>query len=93
MALMTITTVLTGVNIALVLGLIYIYAMNLRRIRSNFTAGLMVFALLFLVQNVASMYYFLTMMPLYAQGLEVHVFVITMLQTLAFGILNILTWK
>jgi hypothetical protein len=61
--------------------------------RSSFTAGLLSFAALFLVQNIVSFYYFVTMMPYYANGLDVHVFLLTILQTFAFGILNYITWK
>jgi hypothetical protein len=91
--IMNATTALTGLNILLIAGLLFVYVRNLIKIRSNFTVGLIIFAGLFLVQNAVSFYFFITMMPYYAHGLEVHVFVLTLLQTVAFGIMSYFTWR
>ena len=89
---MDMTTWLTGINIALVLALIYVYAKNLK-VKSMFTVGLVLFAVLFLIENIVSFYYHITMMPYYADGLEVYALIMTGLQTLAFGVLNFITWR
>ena len=91
--LMQLTMYLTGLNILLIIGLLYVYGRNLKKFKSLFTLGLFIFAALFLLQNIVSFYYYITMMPLYAQGLEMHVFIFTLLQALAFLVMNYITWK
>jgi hypothetical protein len=93
MTLMTTAMILTGVNIVLVLGLLVVYVRSLLRVRSVFAAGLLIFALLFLLQNIVSFYFYLTMMPYFVAGLEGYVLTFTALQTVAFAILNWVTWK
>ena len=91
--LMNLTTILAVVAI-LVLGfLLHIYIKNLRKIKSSFTIGLLVFALLFLIQNLVSLYYFLTMMEYYSPEVEVHVFILTLLQTIGLLVLLKITWE
>ena len=91
--IMNITTSLTGVSTLLLLGLLYIYYKNLKKIKSNFTIGLFIFALLFLVQNLVSLYYYITMMKYYAPEVEIHVFILTLLQAIGFAILLKITWE
>lgn len=91
--IMNVTTVLTAISTILLLGLVYVYYKNLRKIRSNFTIGLLIFAVLFLIQNIVSLYYFITMMKYYAPEVEVHVFILTLLQAIGFGILLKITWE
>ena len=90
---MNITTILAGISTILLLGLIYVYYRNLRKIKSNFTIGLLIFAVLFLVQNLVSLYYFITMMNYYSPEVEIHAFILTLLQTIGFGILLKITWE
>ena len=92
-ALMNLTTILTGVNILLILSLCYVYLKNLKKAISSFTIGLLIFALLFLIQNIVSFYFFLTMMPYFVNAVELYVFIFSVLQTLAFIILNWITYK
>ena len=73
--------------------LLYVYYRNFTKIKSKFTLGLMVFALLFIVQNIVSLYYFLTMMDYYVPEVEIHVFILTFLQFLGFLILLKITWE
>ena len=91
--LMKITTFLTSISTLLLLGLLYVYYNNLRKIKSKFTIGLFIFAILFLIQNIVSLYFYLTMMDYYASQVEVHVFILTLLQTIAFLILLKITWE
>jgi len=48
-------------SIALLLGLLYIYVGNYRSLRSPFSIGLIVFATLFLLENLAAMYFYVAM--------------------------------
>jgi hypothetical protein len=90
---MQITEALTGVNVLLLLSIIYVYLVNLRKSRSQFTYGLLAFALLFLIQDAVSFYFYYTMMPYYSDAVGLQVLILTGLQTIAFGLLNWLTWK
>ena len=90
---MNVTTGLTGISTLLLLGLLYVYSKNLKTIRSKFTIGLFLFALMFLLQNMVSLYYYITMMKYYAPEVEIHVFILTLLQTIGFMILLKITWE
>lgn len=85
--LMNLTTILTVVSVSALGMLIHIYIKNLKKIKSKFTIGLFVFALLFLIQGLISLYYYLTMMEYYSPEVEVHVFILTLLQTIGFLVL------
>ena len=90
---MNLTTVLTGISTLFLLGLLYMYIKNLKYVRSHFTIGLLIFAVLFLIQNIVSLYYYITMMKYYAPEVEIHVFIITLLQAIGFAILLKITWE
>ncbi len=87
------TFVLTTVNIVLLLLLTYVYGRNWVRLRSTFTAGLLLFTLAFLVQYITSFYFYITNMQFYVDMVSMHVFVLTILQTIAFTILNAISWS
>ena len=53
--------VLAGASVAVLIGLLYIYVGNYRGLRSPLSAGLIVFAVLFLVENLAAMYFYVAM--------------------------------
>ena len=91
--LMNITILLTGISTLLLIALLYVYIKNLKNIKSKFTMWLFIFAVLFLVQNIISLYFFLTMMDYYAPQVGIHVFILTLLQVIAFLILLIITWE
>ena len=90
---MSLTTWLTGLNILLLFSVLYVYFRNMIKMKSAFTSGLFIFTSLFLIQNLVSLYFFITMLPYFVSEVELHVFLLTILQTLAFIILNWLTWK
>ena len=50
-----------AISAALLVALLYIYGRNATQIKSKFTVGLVLFAVLFLVQNVAGMWIYLSM--------------------------------
>ena len=91
--IMNATTIITAVSTIFLLGLLYVYYKNLKSAKSKFTIGLFVFALLFLLQNLISLYYYITMMKYYAPEVEVHVFILTLLQAIGFLILSVITWE
>ena len=91
--LMNLTTILAVISSVALAGLLHTYLKNLKKIKSGFTVGLFIFALLFLVQNLVSLYYYLTMMEYYSPEVEVHVFILTLLQTIGFLVLLKITWE
>ena len=69
------------VNVLLLLGLIWVYGNGFRKIRAQFTAGLLFFAGLFLVQNLLALYSFLAMFMYYAADVGGFVLAYTIVQT------------
>ena len=91
--LMNLTTILTAISAISLLLLISVYLKNLKKIKSIFTIGLVTFALLFLMQNLVSLYFYFTMMQYYTPEVEIHVFIFTLLQIIAFVILLKITYE
>ena len=88
-----VTTYLAIANCLLLTALLYVYGKNLLKVRTSFTAGLTLFIVLFLVENLVSLYFYSTNMPYYAAAVETHVFLLSLLQTVAFAIMNWISWK
>jgi hypothetical protein len=84
---------ITGINIVLILSLMYVYVKNLLKIRSSFTAGLVIFTGLFLIHDIAIFISYMTLTEYYVPEIKLFVFGYSVLQALAFSVLNILTWK
>jgi hypothetical protein len=75
------------VNVLLLIGLIWIYVSSFRKVRAQFTTGLVFFAALFLVQNLIALYSFVTMFMYYASGVTGIVLAIAIVQTAGLGIM------
>jgi len=91
--LMNATTVLTGLSTIFLIALLVIYAKNLKGAKSKLLIGLIIFVGLFLIQNIVSLYYVITMMAYYVSDVEVHVFALTVLQTIAFAVMLWISWE
>ena len=91
--MLSLSTALTVVNLLLILSLLFVYVKNAAKIKSLFTLGLIIFALLFLIQNAVSLYFTITMMPFYGDEVQGYGMIFTILQTVAFTMLNIITWR
>jgi hypothetical protein len=81
-----VAAIFSAVNVLLLIGLIWIYSSSFRKIRAQFTAGLLFFAALFLVQNLISLYSFVTMFMYYAPGVTGLMLAITVVQTAGLAI-------
>ncbi|MDP3917202.1 MAG: hypothetical protein Q8Q42_02845 [Nanoarchaeota archaeon] len=90
---MDLTAVLTGINLLILLALMCIYGKNWKRIHSGFTSGLFIFALLFVLQHVITIYFYITMMEYYSPQVTTNVLIQAILQTIAFGTLLYITWR
>jgi hypothetical protein len=53
--------VLAAASIAVLVGLLYVYGTNFRTLRSPLSLGLLVFAALFLIGNLAAMYFYFSL--------------------------------
>jgi len=89
---MNATTILTAISVILLTMLLVVYFKNLKQMKSKLLLGLILFAAVFLVQNLVSLYYFVTMMNYYVSAVEIHVFILSLLQAIAFGVLLKITW-
>jgi hypothetical protein len=69
------------VNVLLLIGLIVVYWNSFRKIRAEFTAGLLFFAGFFLIQNLLALYSYVAMFMYYASGVSGLVLAITVAQT------------
>ena len=74
-------------NILLLIGLIIVYGSSFRKIKAAFTAGLLFFAGVFLLQNLVAFYSYVAMFMYYASGVEMFVMVITIAQTAGLAVL------
>jgi hypothetical protein len=75
------------VNVLLLVGLILVYGNSFRRIHAEFTAGLLFFSGLFLLQNMLALYSYVAMFMYYASGVEMLVLAITVAQTAGLAVL------
>jgi hypothetical protein len=85
------TYVAAGVNIILLLGILYPSIVNLLKTRSMVSTLLVTFSSVFLLQNLAAVYFHLVV-P-YTPAVEFEVLVLTALQTMGFGALFWVTYK
>lgn len=87
--LMQISFWLSTINVALLVYLLFMHLKMLKSVKSGFTIGLLLFVGIFLLHNILYVYFYLTMMELYANGTEILVFAITFMETIAFAVF---TW-
>lgn len=87
-ALMNASMIVSGVNTLLLFVLVFVYGRSMVRMPTRFTLGLLLFAGLLLVQNLVTLYYAVTMMPLFVAGLEGFLFAYQILQVIAFSALT-----
>jgi len=88
---MALTYVAGSANVLLLLGVLYPALSNFRKTRSSIAAMLLVVALSFLVQNIIAIYFHMTI-P-YALPVEFEVMVLTMLETVSFATLFVVSYK
>ena len=75
------------VNVILLVGLITIYGNSLRKIRAEFTIGLLFFGAFFLLQNLIALYSYITMFMYFATDVAGLVLAITVAQTAGLAVL------
>ncbi len=85
------TYVAAGVNIILLLGILYPSLLNLAKTRSSVSTLLVTFSLAFLIQNVVAVSFHLVI-P-YTLAVEFEVMILTALQTVGFAALFWVTYR
>jgi hypothetical protein len=88
---MEFTYLTAGANIILLLGILYPSIANLIKTRSSVSTLLATFSSVFLIQNLAAVYFH--MVVPYTLPVEFEVLVLTALQTVGFGALFWVTYK
>jgi hypothetical protein len=82
--------ILIGIgNICLLLALIYIYGNSFKKVKSKFTVGLLLFAILLLLQNVLFIGFLFIYQGFRGPGMDVPVFFLNVTQFIA---LSVLLW-
>lgn len=83
-----------AVNLAIVSLLILIYYRNLRNIRSSHNVGLLLFSLMFFIENLLMLHLAIFQWPIIVSEIVVlHMFLINTIETLGLLILLVITWK
>jgi hypothetical protein len=91
--LMMATIYVEIINAALALFLVYVYYQNYRVLKSNTGAGLLVFASVLLLENLAGLYLHFSTGEFYAKMVATHVFVLKSVELLALAALSYTAWK
>jgi hypothetical protein len=79
-AMMDMAVVFAGLNIAVLLGLLFLYGRIVWRSGAVYPAGLMVFACLLLAQNLLTAYSYLSMTPFFGEAVVPYLFMISMFE-------------
>jgi hypothetical protein len=81
------TGLFSFLNVVMLIGLLIIYGNSFRKVRAEFTAGLLFFSAIFLAQNLLAFYSYVTMFMYYADAIAGLVLAITIAQTAGLAIL------
>ncbi len=81
-----------GLNVVLTAVLVLLYLKSYKKVGSKFTIGLSVFAFAFLIQNIASIFFYKSIMIGYS-GLTTFQFAVSGLQLVGLVLLLYVTWK
>jgi hypothetical protein len=85
--------VVGSVSVALLSALALIYGRNLRRVKSPFAVGLLLFALLFIVENVVAIFsYFNLWSRGFGPEVALPMLYVNLAEVTAFSILAIISW-
>ena len=87
------TLYLEGINTLLLLVLLYVYGSNYRALKTMAGAGLILFSLVLLIQNLAGIFLHFTGGELYGKMAAMHVFILKLVETLALSVLTYSAWK
>jgi hypothetical protein len=78
--MMDLALVFSSLNIAFLIGLLYLYARITMRSKSVYAVGLLVFALLLLLQNAVTAYSYAMMTPFFGEAVVPYLLAISVLE-------------
>lgn len=85
---------LAGGSIAVLLALLYVYGSSYRQLRSPFALGLVLFAALFIVENLASIFFYVSMADAgEGSNVALPILVLGVAELVAFTALFVVTWR
>lgn len=84
--------VLHAVNVVLLLMLLYIYLQNYRKLKTKLTAGLVLFAALFMLQSLMNIYYDTTMAMYPSTSAETAATIVEAVKAAGFAVLLWVSW-
>ena len=92
--MITKTAILLSIlNIGLLASLLYVYVGNYRKLSSQFSLGLIIFASILIIENILAAYFSYTMMGLYAEKVASQALILRGIETLSLVVLAVITWK
>jgi len=86
--------VLAIASVAVLLVLLYVYVSNFRAVRAPLSLGLIIFASLFLVENLAAIYFYVTMSEGgFGAPVAMPMLALNAVELLAFATLFYVSWR
>lgn len=83
---------LHGLNVVLLIALLYIYLQNCRKLKTKLTAGLVLFAGLFLLQSLMNIYYDTAMVMYSSAPAETAATIVEAVKAAGFAVLLWVSW-
>ncbi len=80
------------INIIIIVGLLFVYTQNYAKLKSKYTIGLMIFALLFLAQTAMGIYFDMSMVMYSSSRAENAATLLEAVKTVGFAILLWISW-
>lgn len=77
---MDLAAIFAGLNVLLLLGLVYVYSRLTLRSKGPFALGLLIFAMFLLAQNMMTVYSFMSMEPLFGEAVLPYLLTISSLE-------------
>ena len=93
MEMIHLATLVSAVNAVLLVSLIYVYASNYLKMKSNFALGLMMFASMFLIQNLTAIYCQVMMIEYYTPEMTGISLALNSLESVGLAALAYISWK
>ena len=84
---------LAAASVAALLGLLSVYVTNYRQLRSPFSLGLVLFASLFLVENLAAVFFYVTMAETEGANVAIPMLALNAAELVGFGALLYVSWR
>jgi hypothetical protein len=84
---------LAAVNVAIVTGLLYVYASNFGHLKSKLALGLIAFSIVLVAQNIAAVFMYWRLAQAYTAVVAAPVLLITVLETIGLLFLLWATWR